>query len=254
MEQKNRLIIAATVIVLIVGALLASFGRSWLALRTPPVQLPSVDPSAGEPGDLSSPVGAGQYQPVSVTTQTVQSVIATLSREDSSYRELTVETFWDGGSYASPVQVWTDDGWSHSRQTLPTGLVRHEIVGNGALYYWYEGYGQYQIAPAGEGAADLSQRIPTYETVLDLDPASITAAGYEVRGEIPCVYVEVRLEEPDVIERYWVGVDSGLLVSAETEQAGELAYRMTAYGTVTAPCPADASFALPDGTVLHALS
>ena len=54
-----------------------------------------------------------------------------------------------------------------------------------------------------------------------------------------------------VSERYWVSTDTGLLVSAEREQSGQLVYRMTAYTQVQTPCPATASFALPDGTQLH---
>ena len=40
-------------------------------------------------------------------------------------------------------------------------------------------------------------------------------------------------------------------VSAESEEDGEIVYRMTAYAPVQSPCPSDASFALPDGEVLH---
>ena len=53
------------------------------------------------------------------------------------------------------------------------------------------------------------------------------------------------------IQRFWVSVDSGLLVSAEAEENGQLVYRMTAYTPPQTPCPADGRFALPDGTVLH---
>ncbi len=52
------------------------------------------------------------------------------------------------------------------------------------------------------------------------------------------------------VETYWVAVDSGLLVSAETTLDGTLTYRMTAY-TMERPAPAGTAFALPDGTVLH---
>lgn len=94
---------------------------------------------------------------------------------------------------------------------------------------------------------DLSQRLPTYETVLLLDPEQITAAGYELRGGMSCVWVEVQLDE-NLSEQYWVSVDSGLLVSAEMVQDGQLVYRMTAYSAIQTPCPTDASFRLPDGT------
>lgn len=102
MEPKNRLLIAITVIVLIVAAMFTSFGRNLFALNTPSVVLPNVN-GDGQTGDVSGPqTGLEQYQAVEVTPQTVGSVIRTLSRKDSYYRELTITTFWDGGSSSIP--------------------------------------------------------------------------------------------------------------------------------------------------------
>ena len=254
MEPKNRLAIAIAVIVLIVGAMFTSFGRSLFALNTPSIHLPSLgDGSQG--GDASQDhAGSGQYQRVEVTPATVQSVIATLERSDSYYRELTVETLWGDGSSAIQVQVWADGEWTHSRKVLPSGSIRHDLIGEGTLYYWYEGSQTYRSAPADSLSSDLAQRLPTYETVLELETEHITDAGYETRGDLPCVFVEVTLEEEDVVERYWIGVDSGLLVSAETDHNGQTVYRMTAYSPVTTPCPSNASFQLPDGTTFHSLT
>ena len=249
MTSKNRLFIAAAIVLLMGVAMFASFGRSLFTLNTPQVVLPSSSTGAG---DISSSPEPGQnYQRVEVTTQTVTGVVATLVRPSSYYRELTVETFWTGGSSTTQVQTWTDGGWSLSVQTLPSGVVRRDLTDGQTLYYWYEGSQQYKTAPADLKTSDLAQHIPTYETVLDLDPEEITAAGYETRGELPCIYVEVRSGRSGQLQRFWVSVDTGLLVSAEAEEDGQLVYRMTAYSPVQSPCPADASFALPDGEVLH---
>ena len=129
--------------------------------------------------------------------------------------------------------------------------VRHDLAGPEEAYYWYEGSSAWNALPADERSHDLAQHIPTYETVLDLDPDSITETGYELRGPYPCVYVAFQGEDSASVERYWISTDNGLLVSAEREINGELVYRMTAYGQVQIPCPATASFALPDGQVLH---
>lgn len=233
------------------AAMFASFGRVIFAADTPKVVLPS---SSAGPGDISSSGSQAQdYQRVEVTTETVTGVVATLARPASYYRELTVETFWEGGSSSVQIQVWTDGGWSHSRQTLPSSVVRHDLTGENILYYWYDGSSQYKQAPANERSPDLAQRIPTYETVLDLDPEDIIAAGYETRGELPCVFVEVRPKDSRQLQRFWISVENGLLVSAEAEEEGQLIYRMTAYSPMQTPCPANGSFALPDGEVLHRL-
>lgn len=249
LEQKNRLVIVIAIVTLIVGAIVASFGRVVFVANTPEVILPSS--SAGS-GDVSG-LGQQDYQRVEVTTQTVTDVVATLARPASYYRELTVETFWTGGSSITQVQVWTDGGWSHSVQTLPSRAVRHDLTGENTVYYWYNGAQEYAAAPADEKSSDLAQHIPTYETVLALEPDEITAAGYELRGDLPCILVEVRRNGSDILQRFWISVNNGLLVSAESEQDGQLIYRMTAYSPVQSPCPTSASFALPDGEVLHTL-
>ena len=249
MDSKKRLAIAIAITCLIVAAIFASFGRSLFFVQIPSITLADVN----EGGDASGSSGVqdgDQYWQVAVTPETVQSIVATLSRPDSYYRELTVETLWSGGSYASPVQYWEDGGWAHTRQVLASGAVRHDLTGPETAYYWYEGSTAWGTFPADERSSDLAQHIPTYETVLELDPESITGAGYELRGSLPCVYVEVQ-EESGALERYWVSTDSGLLISAERELNGALVYRMTAYSQIQAPCPATASFALPDGQVLH---
>ena len=249
MDSRNRKIIVLAIVLLIAGAMVASFGRSLFALNTPGLVLPDSSASQGDPSGSGSP--SEQYQQVSVNPRTAPAVVATLARPDSYYRELTVETFWAGGSSSVQVQVWADGGWSHSRQVRPSGVIRHDLTGEDTLYYWYEGSSRYETAPADERSSDLAQHIPTYETVVDLPPEEITAAGYVLRGELPCIFVEVQPEDSPLVYQYWVSVDSGLLVSAETLEDGELVYRMTAYSPVQAPCPADAQFRLPDGTVLH---
>jgi hypothetical protein len=254
LEQKNRLLIAIAVICLLAGAMFTSFGRTLLALNTPSVVLPGGTDAIDGPASSGMQSAAGQYQRVEVTPATVQAVIATLDRLDSYSRELTVETFWEGGSSTLAVQMWTDGGWTSICQTLPSGVTRYDLVGDGTVYYWYSGSQQYKTAPADELSPDLAQRIPTYETVLALDPDTITAADYQLLDDQSCIYVEVQQDHTALLERYWVSVDSGLLVAAEAEQAGETVYRLTADTHLTVPCPASAPFTLPNGTVVHTIS
>ena len=255
LDPKNRLVVAMAVTLLIVAAMFTSFGRSLFMLNTPSVVLPSLGTGGGDGSSSAQGQGSsGQYQQVEVTPETVQAVIATLSRTNSYYRELTAETFWEGGSSLSTIQVWADGGWFHTIQALPSGAVRHDLVGEELLYYWYDGSRAYQTAPADQRSSDLAQRIPTYETVLELDTDTITQAGYEVKGELPCVFVETEDRELELVRRYWISVDNGLLAAAETWQLGQLTYQVTALSSITSPCPSSASFQLPDGTLLHSVS
>lgn len=250
MEPKKRLLVTLAVVALIAGAMLVSFGRNLVALNTPHVVLADTSGSGSDTSDGSlSP--SNVYQRVEVTPRTVQSVIATLDRSDSYYRELTVESFWTGGSSSTAVQVWCDGDWCHVRQALPSRAVRHDLTGGGKLYYWYDGSQQYQTAPADGLSADLAQHIPTYETVLQLRQSAIVAADYRQLEGLSCIYVEVRLDDPQRTERYWIGLDSGLLVQAEAEETGTLTYRLSALSPITTAYNAAAAFSLPDGTSLH---
>lgn len=253
MDQKNRLIIAIAVTLLIVAAMFTSFGRSLFSMRTEHIQLPEPGASSSSQEGGGSSQSAELFQRVEVTPQTVQSVIRTLERSTSYYWELTVETFWTGGSSATSVQTWVDGGWSHTRQVLPSCLIRHDLISEDTVYYWYEGSSDYLTAPAEGGSADLAQHIPTYETVLDADPEQITGTGYDdSRGGIPCIYVEVSAPGGERVDRYWISVESGLLISSETLEGEELLYRMTAYSPIQS-CPSGTTFQLPDGTVLHSI-
>lgn len=250
MDSKNRLAIAIAITCLIVVAMFASFGRSLFLVNIPSVSLAQLNEDTSEGGDSSAQGQDDQFWQVDVTPETVQSIVASLSRPESYYRELTVETLWSDGSHSTSVQFWQDGGWSHTRQILPSGAVRHDLTGEDTTYYWYEGSESYRSFPADEYSTDLTQHIPTYEDVLDLDKDTITQTGYERRDVWPCVYLQVQVSDT-VVERYWISTDTGLLVSAEREQNGQLVYRMTAYTQVQTPCPTTASFALPDGTELH---
>lgn len=246
MEQNNRTRVAVLIALIVVLAVFGSFAYSIYSSQTSGVTLPSQHP------DTSTAPGVEPHaQRVEVTTGTVQAVIASLDRADSYYRPLTVQTHWDGGSSVTSVQTWADGGYTYSRAVLPSGAVRYSLSDGTSLHYWYSGSSTYMTAPKGSLTADLAQRIPTYEDVLDLPSDRIHDAGYGAYGDHPCIYVETAVDELGCLERYWVSVESGLLVAAETEKDGQVVLSVNAAYPITAPCPSNVRFALPDGTVLH---
>lgn len=251
MEDKKRTVMAVVIIVVVLAAVVYSFFLNLFG-PTPHLELPdpdasqSVDPMDGESGQPEGVV-------VEVTPQTVQSLIASLERYESYRRTVTAEYFSGGQSLGTvTAQVWADGGWVRASAALSSGAVEHSIVGDGTLWLWYEGGAKVYSGPAADKAADLSQRLPTYEEVLALDKRDITAAGYEERNGQPCVYVEAKTFQNNT-ERYWVSVDSGLLVASETEQDGAVVYTMNS-GDVVSPLDQRSDiFTLPDGTVLYTL-
>jgi len=249
MEDRKRTVLAAVIILVVLAAVLYSF---FLNLFAPLPRLEVADPDASQSVD---PLGGESGRPagvvVEVTPQTVQSLIASLERYESYRRTVAVEYLEQGRSLGTvTAQVWADGGWVRTSCALSSGTVEHTIVGEGRLWLWYdEGQAVYS-GPAGRETADLTQRLPTYEDVLELDKSGITAAGYEERDGQPCVYVEAKTAM-DYTERYWVSVNSGLLVAAETEKGGEVVYAMSARDVVSPLEETGGVFALPDGRLLR---
>lgn len=250
MDQKNRTRAAVLIAVIVVAAVFGSFAITIFSSKTPHIVLPTLQPDSSQ-GDVSD-LPDDHAQRVEVTVSTVQAVIASLDRAGSYYRQLSSQTFWEGGSGTFSAQTWVDDGFTYVRSTSPSGQTRYSLsTPEGVVHYWYGGSSVWLTAPAESLSADLTQRIPTYEDVLALDPKTISAAGYEAYGEHPCIYVETLRDELGYVERYWISTDTGLLVAAQTLKEDTVVYSVNATAPVQTPCPTDAVFTLPDGTSLH---
>ena len=253
MERKRRTLFAVLIATIIVLAVFSSFAITLLGQEDYQIKLPDLSGdtqtnSTGDPGNSNGP-----FIRIEVTPKTVQSVIATLDRPRSYYRELNLELWADAQtSVVTTARVWVDGGWTRSSVTAPGGLTQHNLVGGEEHWLWYEGDESALVFPADEIVADLVQRIPTYEDVLELPQRLITAAGYESYAGTDCVFVEIEQDELNSQERYWISVSDGLLMGAERVKDDLVVYRMTAQSTVS-PAPLDSSFVLPDGTVLHAV-
>jgi len=228
----------------IVAAVISSFGLPLFAGPTASIVLPSAAPSASSGPDAAQ---QGEAARVEITPDTVQSVIAALSRLDSYSRSVTVTL--EGSSFTA--RVWVDAGWTRTDLSRPGRRGEHTIVGGGQVWRWYDGDSQAVSWDADHVSADVEgQHIPTYEDVLALDKRCITAAGYEVKNGFHCVYVQVFTPELEQTERYWVCDDNGLLIAAETVSGDSAVYSMAATAPEM-PVSAAAGFTLPDGTLLH---
>ncbi len=251
MERKKRTIFAMLIATIIVVAVFASFAMNLIGQDDYEIRLPDL--SADQQGDSPNGDSAADdaVTRVDITPETVQGVIATLTRSKSYHRQISI-VLWAGEEdpAVTEVEVWTDGGWTRSTVRDPGGRVQHNLVGEDTHWLWYDGDASAISFPAEGSMADLIQRVPTYEDVLELDRNAITATGYEQYDKTVCIYVEVAQAEVDSVERYWISVSDGLLVAAERVRDDQVVYRMTALSTES-PAPMDSSFALPDGQVLH---
>lgn len=225
--------------VLVIAAMMSSTLR-----RTNRVELPDTDESP----DFSAGADAG-LTVVEVTPETVQTAIATLHRPEAYRRTITVEQFWSTGSATTETAVAVLAGWTRTDRTLSGGQTRHTITDGQTTYIWYNSETSVYETAAGDITADEEQGIPTYETVLELPTADIAMADYRAISGVNCIYVETVENADGYIERYWVGVDTGLLMTAERLVDEEPVYRMAAL-TVDMTAPTAADFTLPDGRIL----
>ena len=250
MEDRKRIALAAVIIAVVLAAVLYSFFLNLFA-KTPELVLadPDAERSAESGGEPSG--GQGGLM-VDVSTRTVQSLIASLTRYESYSRSLTVE-YYDAGQTVgtASAQVWADGGWTRTDLTLSSGRVEHTIVGDGQLWLWYDREDAVWSGPAEDLSADLLQRLPAYEAVLELEQDSITDAGYVERDGLPCVFVETVMPELNYVERYWISETGGLLMAAEMEKDGALIYTLSSREVVSPMELTTGIFALPDGTQLH---
>lgn len=247
MEDRKRTLFAVIIACVVVLAVLYSFG---LNLFTPRPQLELADPNAtaSQSHGGENPGNQGGI-PVELTTNTVQYVVADLARYTSYSRTVTVTYYWgEGGVGTASAQVWENDGWIRTDTGLPSGTAEHSIVGADQLWLWYDDGSQVYHGSAQEMTEDLMQRIPTYEDVLELNPSDITGADYMDYDGQTCIFVEARQRELGYLYRFWISVDSGLLIASETVSEGKVVYSMTSREMVSPLANADGYFVLPDGT------
>ena len=212
---------------------------------TPQITLPDP-PGTSEQGGSNDQTDGGAYTRLSVTPETVQGVIATLARPKTYSRTVLSETFWSGGSAKSEISVSVDGEYTSIAATLPDGTLRRTLTDGTRSCIWYGGSSQYFSSSAGDISADEEQGIPTYEDVIALPTERITAADYRMLSDVDCIYVETSPDEFGYCERYWVSVETGLLVAAEKMAEETAVYRMAAL-TMSETIAAD-TFLLPDGT------
>lgn len=227
--------------VLAVGLMLSGTLR-----RTTHITLPEAEPSTEQNSEGPSSID-GALTVIEVTPSTVQAAIATLARPESYRRTVTIEQLWNSGAGSYEVTVTVNGVWTRTDRTMPDGRARHTITGPETVYVWYNNEEAVYSGPVGAISADVEQSIPTYEDILELPVEQITAADYRTISDVYCIYVETTEDTAGYVLRYWVSVDTGLLVAAEKLEGNSTVYRMAAL-TADQTVETESSFQLPDGS------
>lgn len=211
-------LVCAVLIVLVVAVVL------WSSLqRTSYVTLPTdttteLEVDSSEQSDTA-------INAIAIAPDTVQAVIATLSRSD--YRHtIRIEQFWSGGSGTQEMTVTQIGDLQRIDLTLYDGRIQHTITSPSTYYLWMDDAPPVYQSPMGAFTADETQGIPSYEDVLALSKSHIAQASYESLSGVRCIYVETTQDDDGYVNRYWVSVDTGLLMAAERLENDTTIYRM----------------------------
>lgn len=244
-RKLNRITaVFLTLLVLVVAFMLSGSFR-----RTTRVVLPQESQQGGQipgfPGDSTDTLTV-----VAVAPNTVQAAIETLVRPEQYRQTVSVQQFWSGGNGTTETTAAVLAPWSRLDRQLADSRQRHILTNGETTYIWYNSEQSALRLPTGSITADMEQSIPTYEDVLQLPVETISAADYRTIGDqVSCIYVETAADAAGYTLRYWVSVDTGLLVAAEKLSGQETVYRMWQTDIDLAPVFTE-EFTLPDGTVL----
>ncbi len=182
-----------------------------------------------------------------ISTDNVQQVIASLSRPEAYSASISNTLYWDGDWEEIEATQHVRDGICLTEYYDASGTVeRMEAVDATQYYAWRRDSTSYYVGAVGSVSADDTGMIPTYETVVEADPDSITEAGLRTVNGESCIYVTVEDADTDYSLTYWVSTVSGLLVQADYTRGSELV-RSVAVSDIEQEEPAASLFVLPDG-------
>ena len=213
--------------------------------ETPPVVLASAAPVGGAGG--GSPAAGADNRRLAVDASSVQLVAATLSRADHYARELRAVTLWDGGSAARLISVWVRGTQTRLRIRDDGGeTVKNVLLRDGKKWIWYSDRPGVWAGRAALGDADAYQALLSWEELLTVDRRAIRDAGYTMYADTLCIYARCAKGTLGYENLYYIAVDSGLLMGAETYDGDTLVYSLSS----TAPdfsLPDEAVFEIPQG-------
>ena len=237
------------VTMLILGAVFLLLFYTAINRERPHIVLPDGDASIDISASGGNATGENSVSRVEVTAENVQSVIALLDRPETYMQNILLTTFWSGGEGQTMVNTAVDGSLIRIDTVLPGGQMRHIIQNETKSYLWYNHEHTVCTMERGSFSQDEEQWIPTYEDLLRIDQKCIVQAGYEPYQDIDCIYAATGKDAIGYEERYWISVDSGLLIAAERLQNGVPVYRVEAQ-ELSLEEPGAEMFTLPNGTVL----
>ena len=248
--SNRRIAIAAVIAVAIILAIIIGTFVAGSSGDNAKIEVPEVSNGPDTQRSDTDGTDADGLNRVEVTADSVQEVIASLSRPASYTRDITVTTWSETSSAENRMKVSVKN--EAVSIVLNSEPEKHTVFAGDKLYIWYAGDSEAFVSALSEDASaktlsDELQMMVTYEDVLELDRASISDAGYVQKDGQLCIFVTYTSGQLGYTTTCYISSKLGLVVGAQRYDGGELVYEMKSGDCVTGV--EDMSvFELPDGT------
>ena len=247
-QGRKPSVLSAMILIIIAFILIvAVFYLSGNGTDSPIVLPDNLSDQTQKPNDeISTPDNFLQ-----VTAENVQSVVATIHRPVSYHQVCTVTITQGERTISQSIDIWVDGHLLRADVSSETGTA--SVLTDGSIaYLWHsEEDGYSSVALNNTVSVDDMLGLPTYELLLNADPATLVEASYLLLSDenTQCIYVSASSKD-SLSEAYWIDISSGLLYRADFSSDGTTVYEMqqTALERLAAGDEAFSDcFMLPDG-------
>lgn len=187
---------------------------------------------------------------VKIDKSNIKRLIEAMRRPDQYHISAGSTIYHSSGQSTTVTEGYVSGEISKSVTLDQSGAPKeHCILTDDKVYIWAEGSNTWYEGSRGGFGVDNGLIIPTYEKILDLDEADITDADFSLYNEIYCVFVETSDPNSGYRSLYYISVDDGLLVGAQSFDGDMLVYSLSV-SVLDMPQDMNNVFRLPDGTVI----
>ncbi len=238
--MKKRIVYGsiAAVIIVVIAYLIIVYGSTD---NSHIISMPSpTAESGGNPNNDS-------INRVEVNSETVKTVLGTLTRAESFSRTYTIKNYWDVGENESTLNYWKK-GDNTKLSISRKNIVRNILIRGNDLYVWYDNsFGVWKSKlPESNVSKEVDEfsSLITYEEIMDISQEKIIDAGYGEHSGQSCIFVKYKSGILNYVNHLYVSIDTGLLVSTEKFDGDKLINSMESVSTKHAT-PSDDIFEIP---------
>ena len=193
-------------------------------------------------------------QAVTVDRTNIKKLIGAMQRPEQYHIVAKTTLYHSGGQITTGADGYVSGG-IHKTVVYDTqgGGTRHSLLYGEDVWIWNQSASGVYSGKAGSFTQDDSLFIPTYERLLELEDEAILSANYALYGNIYCLAIETSDPLSGNRVLYYISVEDGLLVGAQSFEGETLVYALTAEVLPLTEDP-NTIFRLPDGTVIGAVT